>query len=134
MNPAKVSRTLVIASMTMLAIVGMWVMQSKFEGADQNAAVSLVQTYRPPGGRSIPEVLDVKHPGKTPVYSAATESACFQHVRVRASVADAQAAYDFVVDINGPSIHPGNPSGEEVLSALVAPPPTTSAVTTPTPK
>ncbi len=125
MNPAKISRYLVLVTMTLLAFVAIVVMQSKFDGADQKAAVGIVQMTASKGGLTIPDVLSQKHPGQQPVWSAGTESACFQHVRVRASVASSPAAapmaYDFVVDINGPSVHPGNPAGEEVLKALADP-------------
>jgi hypothetical protein len=134
MNAAKVTRYLVLLSMTLLAFVAIVVMQSKFDGADQHAAVNIVQTAPSRSGRTVTDVLSEKHPGKPPIWSSGTESSCFQHVRVRASVSPAPAAepvnYDFVVDINGPSIHPGNPAGEEVLRALDQPPPaapTTSA-------
>lgn len=125
MNAAKITRYLVLLSMTLLAFVAIVVMQSKFDGADQNAAINVVQSAPSKTGRTIPDVLAERHPGKLPVWSAGTESSCFQHVRVRAAVTDQAAAdpvlYDFVVDINGPSIHPGNPAGEEVLRALDLP-------------
>lgn len=127
MNPAKMTRYLVLLSMTLLAFVAIMVMQSKFDGADQNAAVGIVQTAPSKTGRTIQDVLSERHPGKPPLWSSSTESSCFQHVRVRASILPEPAAqpvnYDFVVDINGPSIHPGNPAGEEVLRALNEPAP-----------
>ena len=127
MNPAKMTRYLVLLSMTLLAFVAIVVMQSKFDGADQNAAVGIVQTAPSKTGRTIQDVLSERHPGKPPLWSSSTESSCFQHVRVRASILPEPAAqpvnYDFVVDINRPSIHPGNPAGEEVRRALNEPAP-----------
>ena len=135
MNPAKMTRYLVLLSMTLLAFVAIMVMQSKFDGADQNAAVGIVQTAPSKTGRTIQDVLSERHPGKPPLWSSSTESSCFQHVRVRASILPEPAAqpvnYDFVVDINGPSIHPGNPAGEELLRALAEPAPASSAAAPP---
>lgn len=132
MTPAKITRYLVLASMTLLAFVAIVVMQSKFEGADQRAAIGIVQMTPSKSGRTIEDVLSARHPGKAPIWSSATESSCFQHVRVRATVSPDPPAepvnYDFVVDINGPSIHPGNPGGEEVLRALHQPAEPGSAV------
>jgi len=135
MNTAKITRYLVLVSMTLLAFVAIVVMQSKFEGADQRAAVGIVQTTPSKTGRTVMDVLSEKHPGKPAIWSSSTESSCFQHVRVRATVSPAPAAepinYDFVVDINGPSIHPGNPAGEELLRALAEPAPASSAAVPP---
>lgn len=133
MNTARITQYLVLTSMTLLAVVAIVVMQSKFEGADQRAAAGIVQTYRAQTGRTIVDVLSERHPGNEPVWSTATESSCAQHQRVRATVFSPGSGepvnYDFMVDINGPSIHPGNPASEEVLSALnaAAPPPKPSA-------
>ena len=131
MHPAKITRYMVLVTMTLLAFVAIVVLQSKFDGADQKAALNIVQTTPAKNGRTIVDVLDARHPGVAPYWSTATESACFQHVRVRASVLPeptaAAIAYDFVVDINGPSIHPGNPAGEEVLRQLSEMPPASSA-------
>ena len=41
-------------------------------------------------------------------------------------------AYDFVVDINGPSVHPGNPAGEELLKLMSEMPPVSTAEPAPT--
>jgi hypothetical protein len=140
MEPGKVVRAMILVSLSMLAVAAILFVQSKFDASDRKAAVVLVQQYHSKEGRTVPEVLDELHPGKLPLWSASTESACFQHVRVRAYVSGPDmpeaVAYDFVVDINGPSIHPGNPAGEKALGMLgkprpadVAPPGTQSAGT-----
>lgn len=133
MNVAKATRYLVLISMTLLAFVAIVVMQSKFDGADQRAAIGIVQATTSKSGRTVPDVLDARHPGRPAMWSSATESSCFQHVRVRANVApdptSAPIAYDFVVDINGPSVHPGNAAGEEVLRALHEMPPASATPT-----
>jgi hypothetical protein len=135
MTPAKITKYMVLVTMTLLAFVAIVVMQSKFDGADQKAAMALVQSTRAPNGHTIVDVLDVRHPGKEAVWSVGTESACFQHERVRATVFPTPTAepiaYDFVVDINGPSVHPGNPAGESLLKQLGEMPPMDTAAPAP---
>ncbi|MBM4356739.1 MAG: hypothetical protein FJ096_01380 [Deltaproteobacteria bacterium] len=105
-------------------------MQRKFEAGDERNALALVQGYRPTQA-SIPDMISVKHPGRPIAWSTATESACFQHVRVHAVVEEPGAEpmlYAFTVDINGPSIHPANEPGRALLAGIDAPlPPRPSA-------
>jgi hypothetical protein len=95
-------------------------LQARFNASDERNALVVVQKYRAHSGRSLPEVIAETSAGSTPEWSTATESSCFQHERVRAQVTtDAGVvSYDFVVDINGPSIHPGNENGKRALEAL----------------
>jgi hypothetical protein len=118
MDPAKLMRSLLVASSTMVALVSMFWIQSKFDGADRRAALGIVQQYRSPKGWTIPEVLDEKHPGKPATWAASTESSCMQRERVTAVVAGTE--YQFMIDINGPSIHPGNAPSEAVIRQLDA--------------
>jgi hypothetical protein len=116
MDQAKLSRAALALSSAMVAFaIILWV-QSKFDGADRKAALAIVQDYRSKQGSTIPEVLDRQHPGAAPTWSVDTQSGCEQHERVRAVVAG--EAFDFAVDINGPSIHPANKAAEAVIAGL----------------
>ena len=125
MNLGKAARVIFLVGISVPTGLVMVYMQSKFDEADRKAALSVVHTHRSKEGWTVPDVLEEMHPGKPPIWSVATESTCFQHVRVRANVSGEGAAettaYDFVVDINGPSIHPGNPAGERVVKRLDEP-------------
>ena len=105
---------------SVLAAFSILYLQNRFNAADEKNALVLVQEYRAHSGRSLPEVIAENSGGKSAEWSTATESSCFQHERVRAQVeTDAGVqSYDFVVDINGPSIHPGNENGRRALEAL----------------
>ena len=116
MDPAKLMRSLLVGSATLLAVVSMFWLQSKFDGADRKAALGVVHKYRSRAGWTVPEVLDARHPGSTAVWAVETQSSCLQHERVSADVAGVR--YQFMVDINGPSIHPGNRESEAVLKQL----------------
>jgi hypothetical protein len=116
MDPAKLMRSLLVGSATLLALVLMFWLQSKFDGADRKAALEVVRDYRSRTGWTVPEILDARHPGKAPVWSVQTDSSCLQHERVSADLDGVR--YQFTVDINGPSIHPGNRESESVIQQL----------------
>ena len=111
--------TSVVASLCVL-----W-MQGRFEASDVRHAQAIVQQYRPKGGASIPDALSHLHPGKGVQWDSRTQSSCFQHIRVYASVnadpSKAPLVYIFIVDLNGPGIHPGNEAGQSLLSMLGKP-------------
>jgi len=112
-------------------------LQGRFDAADLKNCVAIAQTYRAPSGRTLPDVLLEKHPGANVEWSGTETSSCFQHVRVEAKVSTKDAStpllYDFDVDLNGPSIHPGNPLGIEALAALDAPPVPSPPASSPAP-
>ena len=116
MDPAKLMRSLLVGSGTLLALVLMFWLQSKFEGADRKAALGVVHDYRAKGGWTIPEILDEEHHGHPAAWTVQTESSCLQHEKVSAAVDG--VSYQFMVDINGPSIHPGNHESEGVMRKL----------------
>jgi hypothetical protein len=95
-------------------------LQGRFNAGDERSALVVVQTYRSKAGRSLPDVITAENAGAVLDWSTSTESSCFQHERVRALAAGEKGivTYDFVVDINGPSIHPGNENGRRALEAL----------------
>ena len=124
LNTAKIARFLLLGTTAIVAPGSVISVQTRCDEADRNAALAVVQGYTSKAGRAVPEVLAERHPGHAPIWTSATESSCFQHVRVRASVlggGPGPVDYDFVVDINGPSIHPGNPAAEGVLAELNEP-------------
>ena len=122
MDPAKLMRSLLVGSATLLALVSMFWIQSKFEAADRRAAIGLVHDYRAKGGWTIPEILDARHPGSATAWAVETQSACLHHYeKVSADVGGVR--YQFMVDIDGPSIHPGNHESEAVVQQLGDPRP-----------
>lgn len=116
-------RTITMILTSLFAAGSLLWMQRKFEAGDERNSLAVVQSYRAKHA-SIPEVLAARHPGRPIEWTTATESACFQHVRVHAVIEEpglAPVLYAFTVDINGPVIHPANEPGREVLAALDAP-------------
>jgi hypothetical protein len=113
-------RNILMVMTSALAAGSILYLQGRFNAGDERNALAVVQTYRSKEGRTLPEVIGAENPGKIPDWSTSTESSCFQHERVRANVAGENGivSYDFVVDINGPSIHPGNENGRRALEAL----------------
>jgi hypothetical protein len=115
-------RNVILVLTSALAAGSMLYLQARFNAGDERNALAVVQNYRAKSGRSLPEVIAADHPGAPPPeWSTSTESSCFQHERVRAQVPlgdGGVVTYDFVVDINGPSIHPGNEEGRKALEGL----------------
>jgi hypothetical protein len=103
------------------AAVSVVYLQHRFDAADVKNCVAIAQTYKAPSGRTIPGVLEKRHPGAAVEWRGTEESSCFQHVRVDAVVTpkgEPAVDYAFSVDLNGPSIHPANPLGQQALEAL----------------
>jgi hypothetical protein len=92
-------------------------LQQRSAAADAKAGLAIAQDHRGASGRTLSEILEAREPGAAIIWSSVQESACFSHVRVEAH-AGPRADYVFLVDLNGPSIHPGNPAGEEAIRAL----------------
>jgi hypothetical protein len=122
-------RTLLMLLTSLLAAASVLWMQRKFEAGDERSALGVVQGYRP-HGVSIPELIAARHPGRPVEWSTATESACYQHVRVHAVVVEPAGVepemYAFSVDINGPVIHPANEPARALMAGLDQPPPAAS--------
>ena len=105
-------------------------LQHRFDEGDRKSALRIIDEYHAQiSHHTIREVLEARHPDASIVFSATTESSCFQHVRVRALVqkADATGAlesfdYQFLVDINTNHIAPGNDLGMKALEDLDRPP------------
>ena len=104
-------------------------LQHRFDEGDRKSALRIVDEYHAAASKkSIPEVLKARHPDASILFSATTESSCFQHIRVTALVQqlDEQKtlrsiSYQFLVDINTRHIGPGNPLGEEAIADLDRP-------------
>ncbi|WP_437778043.1 hypothetical protein [Sorangium sp. So ce1097] len=119
MDYGKALRMLLLVGTSVVAAGVVLRVQSRFNASDRRAALGIVQQYRAEGGRSAQEAIGVRHPDRAIAWGASTESACLQHVRVRATIeGEPPVRYDFLVDINGPSIHPGNGEGEGILREL----------------
>jgi hypothetical protein len=121
-------RTIIMVITSLVAAGSLLYVQRRFDVGDEHNALALVHGYRSDAGVSIPELLQHRHPGKAVAWSTHTESSCFQHVRVEAEVSEQPPrTYAFSVDINGPSIHPANEAGKELLGGLEQPLPPGSA-------
>ena len=122
-----------LATSLLAAAMILW-MQGRYETSDEKHAIEIVQGYRSRAGVSIPDVLERRHPDDSVRWSSSIKSSCFQHIEVQATVDTAAAppaVYAFVVDINGPAIHPGNEAGKEVLAAIDQPLPPRATATAP---
>jgi hypothetical protein len=102
-------------------------LQQRFDAADVKSSVEIAKTYRAPSGRTLSDAIQVSNPGAAIDWKGTEESSCFQHVRVDAVVTPAGGGppldYAFTIDINGPSIHPGNALGQTAIEGLGGPRP-----------
>jgi hypothetical protein len=123
-------RTVILVILALLAAASVVYLQHRFDEGDRKSALRIVDEYHAQiSHHTIREVLEARHPDASIVFSATTESSCFQHVRVRALVqkADEKGAlqsfdYQFLVDINTNHIAPGNDLGLKALEDLDRPP------------
>jgi hypothetical protein len=113
-------RRVILVATSASAAASLLYLQARFDASDEKNALTIVQTYRAHSGKSLPDVVAQENAGRVPEWSARTESSCFGHERVRAQLnaESGVVTYDFLVDINGPSIHPGNENGRRALEAL----------------
>ena len=123
-------RTIILAILALAAAASVVYLQHRFDEGDRKSALRIVDEYHAQiSHHTIREVLEARHPDASIVFSATTESSCFQHVRVRAFVQKADANgtlqsfdYQFLVDINTNHIAPGNDLGMKALEDLDRPP------------
>ena len=124
-------RSIFFVVTSLVAAYSILYMQGRFEASDVRHAKSITMNYRSKQGVSIPDALSHRHPGKGIQWGASLHSSCFQHIRVHASVNDDPSkpprVYLFMVDLNGPTIHPGNKDGKELLDMLNRPLPKPAA-------
>ncbi|MSP25869.1 MAG: hypothetical protein EXR75_12055 [Myxococcales bacterium] len=120
-------RTLLTALTAFFAAATVVWMQGRFEAADERSALALVQEYRSKTGAGLPQLIAHRHAQRPITWSTATESACFQHIRVHAVVDEpgpsAPVLYAFTVDINGPVLHPANEATRDLMKQLDEAPP-----------
>ena len=125
----KVLRTVGLVLLALAAAFSVIYLQHRFDEGDRKSALRVVDEYHAASTKqSIPDVLKKKYPDASIVFTATTESSCFQRIRVSALVQQSDAAgkvtsldYQFLVDINMNHIGPGNPLGEQALRWLDEP-------------
>jgi hypothetical protein len=111
-----------------VAVAVLWV-QWRFDVARARTGREIVEAYRAPAsGRGLSDVIRGMHPGCDVRWTARTESACLDQVRVTAEVVPPSSStgrYDFIVDVNTKQIAPGDDGARRAIEAL-APAPSTS--------
>jgi hypothetical protein len=118
-------RTVMLVLLALAAAASVVYLQHRFDEGDRKSALRIVDEYHAQvSHHTIREVIEARHPDSSIVFSATTESSCFQHVRVRVLVQKANESWDyqFVVDINTNHITPGNDLGLQALEDLDRPP------------
>ncbi|MEO7095671.1 MAG: hypothetical protein ABI175_20605, partial [Polyangiales bacterium] len=125
----KVLRTIGLVLLALGAAFSVLYLQHRFDVGDRKSALRVLDEYHAPTTKqSIPDVLKKKHPDASIMFSATTESSCFQRIRVFALVVETdengavkRSDYQFLVDINMQHIGPGNPLGEQAIRWLDEP-------------
>jgi hypothetical protein len=123
-------RMFVLVLLALAAAASVIYLQHRFDEGDRKAALRIVEEYKAPTSKkSIPEIVRARHPNGSIVFSATTESSCFQHIRVTCIVQEQDPKgvvqsyeYRFLIDINTRHIAPGNQLSEGILAELDKPP------------
>lgn len=127
----KVLRTIAMVILAVLAAASVVYLQHRFDEGDRKSALRVMNEFRAPTTkRSLPDVINARHPNASVLWQATTESSCRQLIRVSSVVREPPKSgqgepttlvYEFLVDINTVHITPGNDLGRMAIGDLDAP-------------
>jgi hypothetical protein len=116
--------------LALLAAGSVVYLQHRFDEGDRKSALRVMNEFRVPSTkRSLPDVINARHPTANVFWQATTESSCRQVIRVSAVVSEPKPGqseasvhvYEFLVDINTVHIAPGNELGRLAIAELDVP-------------